>query len=143
MKNPKNKKKKGFTLVELVVTVAIIVILSMISVPIYNDHVFKSKLAEGYLLLAQIRDMQIQYYNEYQNFFPVSGSGGTRQNYNNVLAVDARINKYFTSFLGGIGKGDWWRDLDHYFLAIVDSRDYGHLTMHYDVDTGSTIIYNK
>ncbi|MBQ3834151.1 MAG: pilin [Elusimicrobia bacterium] len=64
----KKLKTNGFTLVELAITVAIIVILSSISVPIYKDYIGKSKMAEGYTLLSSIRNAQMEYYNEYGRF---------------------------------------------------------------------------
>jgi len=87
---------KGFTLIEMVIVVALVIILSLISVPIYKDHVLKAKLAEGYTLLATIRDAQNQYYSEYDNFLYSNITS-----FSDVLDIDARGNKYFTSFLPG------------------------------------------
>lgn len=131
MKNPKNKKKKGFTLVELVITIAIIVVLSTISIPIYKDYIHDSKLSEAYLLLANIRDAQCQYYNNYGCFFKSTATTSKDE----VLDVNAGRNKYYKSFIPGL-----WAT-NEYFSACVPVPEYGHaqqLKIWYNLTTGST-----
>lgn len=88
-----NKDKKAFTLVELVITISIIVILSLIAGPMYKDYARSSKFSEGYLLLSAIKDAQRIYRDRYGTFYV-----GTITNYDPVLQIDARTNKYFRSF---------------------------------------------
>ena len=94
----------GFTLVELVIVIAIVIILSVISVPIYRGYVDKSKMAEGYALLGAILSAQKAYYSEYGNFLrdvDIEAGTGDYTSYNPLLGVDARGNKYFTWFAAG------------------------------------------
>ncbi|MBQ3834546.1 MAG: prepilin-type N-terminal cleavage/methylation domain-containing protein [Elusimicrobia bacterium] len=119
----KIKNILGFTLVELIITIAIIVVLSMISGPLYKDYVTTAKLSEGYVLLAAIRDAQLQYYNEYGNFYtPYHKFGNGSYSKDDVLGIDARGNKYFTLFNAGYnhyghGSGN---DLQYFFQAQVN-----------------------
>ena len=46
---------RGFTLIELMITVAVIAVLSAIALPSYTDYVTRSKLAEAYAHLADLR----------------------------------------------------------------------------------------
>ena len=91
------KRSRGFTLVELVITIAIVIILSVISVPIYRGYVDKAKWSEGYALCGLILSAQKAYYSEYGNFLRQAQSVGETC-YEPILGIDARGNKYFTCF---------------------------------------------
>lgn len=54
--------QRGFTLVELLITVAIIGILAAIAYPNYNDYMTKSRRAEAKTLLSDIAARQEQYF---------------------------------------------------------------------------------
>ena len=57
-------KQRGFTLIELMIVIAIIGILASIAVPSYRDYVRKSNMAEVIALInAQSTKMQV-FYNE-------------------------------------------------------------------------------
>lgn len=61
-------KNKGFTLVELMIVVAIVSILASIAVPAYNNYVLRGKLTEAMTELAGMRVKLEQYYQDYRNY---------------------------------------------------------------------------
>lgn len=68
LKQYKNHKSTGFTLIELMITVAIIAILASIALPSYNAHVLKSKRVEGRAYLMNAAALLERYYSDNNRF---------------------------------------------------------------------------
>lgn len=130
------KKKKGFSLTELVLVITIVVILSVISGPIYNSYSTKAKQAEGYALLGTILAAERIYYDEY-GYFLTRLTDGANSTCNFVeLGIDARSNNYYTNFT------TWWwlygEDPNILFTAEVYAAGYPSLKMRYNITSGAT-----
>lgn len=65
----------GFTLIELMVIVAIIAILTAIALPIYTDYVTRSKLTEAFNNLAAYRVNMEQYYQDNRSYGTAGACG--------------------------------------------------------------------
>ena len=59
-----NKNAKGFTLIELMIVVAIIGILAAIALPQYNKYVARTQVAEAFTLLGPVKQALTLYYQE-------------------------------------------------------------------------------
>lgn len=69
--------KKGFTMIELMIVVAIIAFLSMVAVPTFTKFLAKAKRAEAYMNLSSIYAAQKAYWAEHGTYSDVlSGDGG-------------------------------------------------------------------
>jgi len=62
------KNKKGFTLIELMIVVAIIGILAAIAIPNYMSYTCKSKQSEAKSILGDMRTLQETYFAEYDTY---------------------------------------------------------------------------
>ncbi|MBQ3835308.1 MAG: prepilin-type N-terminal cleavage/methylation domain-containing protein [Elusimicrobia bacterium] len=130
-------KNKGFSLMELIITITIIFVLSVISGPIYKTNSTKTKMAEGYALLGTIRSAQEAYFRTYDNFlFSYQSSSGNNNHWTcneTVLGIDARPNRYYTKFTV-------CRDYDSKkgFLANVLADGYPGIIMEFNLTTGVT-----
>ena len=76
----RRKASLGFTLIELMITVAIVGILASIALPAYTDSVLKSRRAEGRTALLDLLQQQERYMtqrNTYLAFTTNTGTGAT------------------------------------------------------------------
>ena len=67
-------REKGFTLIELMVTVTILAILAAVAIPVYNNYVYKSKTAEATTNISGIRTLEESYFAE-NNRYITSATG--------------------------------------------------------------------
>jgi type IV pilus assembly protein PilE len=58
----------GFTLIEVMIVVAIIAILASIAIPSYNDYVRRGQLPEAFAQLSDYRTKMEQYYQDTRNY---------------------------------------------------------------------------
>ena len=63
----------GFTLIELMIVVAIVAILARVALPIYSDYVLRGRLVDATNLLASMRAQMEQYYQDNRTY---ATSGG-------------------------------------------------------------------
>ena len=101
-------KMKGFTFPEVIITIAIVGILSMVAVPVYIGYVRKSISVEGKALLAEVNAAEQIYFSRNGSFYATTNNGADNDRL--VLGVNAERNKYFTSYsvtnINNNG-GDW------------------------------------
>ena len=141
------KRLKGFTLVELVITIAIVIILSVVSVPIYRNYTDKAKFSEGYALLGTILSAEKSYFSEYGYFY--NNGGAVVQSHDffsemGALGISSAGNKYFTVF--GVGADEFSTQNRYRFFSVAiipeelrSDADKTVLRLDYNITKGSTI----
>jgi type IV pilus assembly protein PilE len=86
----------GFTLIELMITVAIIGILAGVAYPAYTDYVRRAQLPEAFSAMADYRVKMEQYFQDYKNYGTTAAgacaNGTNAPAWNNFAPTSA---KYF------------------------------------------------
>ena len=100
MKNLQTMKQnvqKGFTLIELMIVVAIIGILAAIAIPAYTDYTIKSRIAEGASLMGKSKTALEVYWSENGTLLAPGGGDLTLANIDidNALAAAEYVSSIY------------------------------------------------
>ena len=68
--------QKGFTLIELMIVVAIIAILAAIAIPAYQDYLIRSQVSEGAVLSDGAKTAMGEFYSNTGHFPSINASAG-------------------------------------------------------------------
>ena len=90
------KNQQGFTLIELMIVVAIIGILAAIAIPAYQDYTIRAQVSEGLNLSGAAKAAGTEYYQD-QGAFPGDNATAGLEAAGNILG------KYVTGVAVGAG----------------------------------------
>ncbi|WP_346948360.1 pilin [Dyella sp.] len=90
--------QKGFTLIELMIVVAIIAILAAIAIPAYQDYLIRSQVSEGAVLSDGAKTAMGEFYSN-KGDFPVANSSA------GLASAQSIVGKYVLSVDVGATKG--------------------------------------
>jgi prepilin-type N-terminal cleavage/methylation domain-containing protein len=75
MRRARHRFPRGFTLIEMMIVVAVIGILSALAIPSFQSYVYRSRTSEAVTFLGEIRQRQESYRSEFGQYCGASGTG--------------------------------------------------------------------
>lgn len=73
----KRNSSRGFTLIELMIVLAVIAILAAIAIPAYRDSILKGRRAQARTAILGLLQEQERYMTQYNTYLKFSNSAGT------------------------------------------------------------------
>lgn len=117
-------KQKGFTLMELMIVVAVIGILASIAMPAYNNYIKKGKAAEATSNLADLRIKAEQFFQDNRTYAGI-----------NCAPAD---QKYFTYTCNAADGSGATGDADGYLITATGVVAEGMANFSYTVNQVNT-----
>jgi type IV pilus assembly protein PilA len=93
--------QKGFTLIELMIVVAIIGILAAVAIPAYNDYIARAQVSEAVSLMSGGKTPMAEYYAD-KGQWPSEASdvmGNTSGKYTSTITITAGATQAITIML--------------------------------------------
>jgi len=142
MKNEITQENQGFTIIEMMIVVALIGILTTIAVPAYNSYITSARLTECANEISAIRLAQRQFFLENNGFFPVDGAATTvGGDYTNI---EAESGGYFRSTyrehggVAGIGGAAYLAHVHCDFTIAMPDPAAGAAAISYAITVSAT-----
>ncbi|VWX59512.1 conserved hypothetical protein [Burkholderiales bacterium 8X] len=70
-----SSRQRGFTLIELMIAVAVVAILAAVALPSYSDYVKRGRITEAVSALADMRVKMEQYFQDNRNYTGACAAG--------------------------------------------------------------------
>lgn len=117
---------RGFTLIELMIAVAVIGILASIAYPSYTEFIFRSNRTEAQTELMRLANLQEQRFVDWraytQDMTQLGGNGDPHITESGNYSVDAAISPNGDTFiLTATAQGSQLRDADCPTLTITET----------------------
>lgn len=100
MKLQRKARQRGFTLIELMIVIAIVGILAAIALPAYQDYTIRARVSEGLAFAAEAKTTIAEFYAT-QGFMPTLAQAGLETNPN----TDVVASVFYADNSGLIGIG--------------------------------------
>jgi type IV pilus assembly protein PilA len=133
------RKKSGFTLIELMITVAIVGILAALALPAYQDYTIRSQVSEGFQLAGALQAAEQEYYANNGSFADLTTLGvnsPTGKYVSNIDVVSTVTGELVISY-GGPSANSNITNAAQVTLTPVDANGTGNI--HWSCDIQGTM----
>jgi len=107
------KLQKGFTLIELMLVVAIIGLLASVAYPAYQDYVTRGKIAEATAELASKRVLMEQWFQDNRTYIGAPACTAASGKYFSFACSNLTQNTYTLDATGTVTMAGFNYHLDH------------------------------
>ena len=139
----KLNKQRGFTLIELMIVIAIIAILAAIALPAYQDYLIRAQVSEAAVLLDGTKTSTTEYYENLGVFPPTNLSAGlaTAASINGTYVASVTTLSGVTTAVMNATKANVAIQNDALVLSAITTTGGGSVT--YKCKTGSPAIADR
>lgn len=128
------RAQSGFTLIELMIVVAIIGILAAIAIPAYQDYTIRAQISEGINLADGLKTAMSDYFND-RGFMPATGSGG-------IASATSIAGKYVATVTVTAGAADGTAQIAVVYGNAVNTKVAGSTVLVVPSDMGGSMKWN-
>jgi type IV pilus assembly protein PilA len=126
------KAQQGFTLIELMIVIAIVGILAAIALPAYQDYITRSKLSEATAALAEAKTTVAEYY----------AANGKLPTDLTVYGINTAVrNSIVLSNLDIVGTAATVSIYALVYASTWNKANYGHFALSGDTNSDGTITW--
>ncbi len=97
----------GFTLIELMITIAIIAVIAGIAMPMYTGYIETARMTEADNNLAAIRLAEAEYFLENNKYFDGADTATISSNSDNLWNVAKGSDGYNFDYVVTLSAGGW------------------------------------
>ncbi len=123
-----SKEQQGFTLVELMIVIAIMGILAAVAMSQFGDYITKQRQATARSFITQISSLEKTYFAEYYKYWPTGNDtvqlmkdgASTGPNRLNWYPNDAPADVFYDIWLGATDSGEGERKYN--FVVVAKDR---------------------